>query len=76
MQVAKDSDGSGDQILSDTEIVAEVNGERDDLPCNTKVVDESTETTCKGIYEAFGTDQEWLEAERDVGIASYSKKQS
>ena len=42
----KNSDDPGYQTFSDSEIV---NGERDDLHCDTKAIDESTETTCKGI---------------------------
>lgn len=66
--LVQDSDDPGYQILSDSEIVAEVNGE-DDLSSDN--VDELIETTVPHAkaYEAFGTALEWLEAQGDVDIA-------
>ena len=69
--LVQDSDDPGYQILSDSEIVAEVNGEDDKLSSDNEDVDESIETTVPHAkaYEAFGTALEWLEAQGDVDIA-------
>lgn len=63
--LAEDSDDPDYQILSDCEIVVEVNGGADDLPSDTEGADKSIETTVSHAqaYEAFGTALEWLEAQ-------------
>ena len=69
--LAEDTDDPGYQILSDSEKVAEVNGESGDLPSDDEGVDESTEPTVSHAkaYEAFGTALKWLEAQDDVDTA-------
>ena len=74
--LAEDSDDPGHQILSDNEIVAEINGEADDLPSDTDVDKDSTETTVSHAkaYEALGITLEWLEAQGDTAHLLLVKK--
>ena len=50
-----------------------MNGEADDLPSDTEVADDSSETTVSHAktYEAFGTALEWLEAQGYVDTAHH-----
>ena len=69
--LAEDADDPGYQMLPDSKIVAEVNGEPGDLPSDAEGVDESAEPTVSNAkaYEPFDTALKWLKAQNNVDTA-------